>query len=475
MITRLFTKKSVESLIQEANLEDGEGLQRTLGVVNLTTLGIGAIIGAGIFVVTGQVTASYTGPAIIISFILAAIGCAFCGLCYAEFAAMIPVAGSAYTYTYATLGEFVAWIIGWNLILEYTFAVATVAVGWSGYVVSVIKDIGIIIPPGLANESLNLPAMFVVTLMMILQVVGVHESTKFNNFIVVVKTTVILLFIFFGLSYIDRQNWIPFIPENTGEFGEFGWSGILRGAGIIFFTYIGFDAVSCAAQEARNPQQDMPIAILGSLSIATVLYICTALVLTGIVPYPQLNVPDSIALAVDAVGAELRWLSPLIKIGAIAGMSSVILVLLLGQSRILYALATDGLLPAKIAAIHPKFKTPYVAIILSGIVAIFLAGLLPISLLAELVSIGTLMAFGIVCIGVLILRQTQPDLHRPFKTPLVPLVPVLGVLICGVQMLSLSGATWLRLVVWVVIGLVIYLTYSRKNSKLNILEKNQLE
>ena len=468
MTTGLFAKKSVDHLMQEASNEDGEGMKRTLGAANLTALGIGAIIGAGIFVLTGQAAANYAGPSIALSFILSGVGCGFAGLCYAEFASMIPMAGSAYTYAYATLGELVAWIIGWDLILEYLFGASTVAVGWSGYVVSFLKDLGIVIPPALTQAPLNLPAMFIVAVMSTLLVVGISESAKFNNVIVFIKICVIMLFIFFGISHINPQNLTPFIPPNTGEFGHYGWSGILRGSGVIFFSYIGFDAVSTAAQEARNPQKDMPIGILGSLIVSTVLYVAVALVLTGIVPFQKLGVPDPIGVGVDAAGAALRWLRPVVKIGAIAGLSSVVLVMLMAQPRIFYSMAKDGLLPPRFAALHPRFKTPAATTIVSGIAAMIFAGILPISVLGELVSIGTLLAFVIVCTAIPVLRRSRPELPRPFKTPLVPLVPILGALVCLAQMVALPGDTWLRLFVWLAIGLIIYFTYGRKHSTVQL-------
>lgn len=464
----LFAKKSVDTLLKEAESSNSQGLERSLGVLNLTALGVGAIVGAGIFVITGQVAAIYSGPSVVLSFILASISCVFVGLCYAEFASMIPIAGSAYTYAYATLGEIVAWIVGWTLVLEYVFTASTVAIGWSGYMTSLLKDMGTIIPTALLPESLNLPAMLILAIMTGLLVIGIRKSVGFNNVIVAIKLCVILLFILVGITYINSQNWIPFIPENTGEFGAFGWSGIWQGTGLIFFTYIGFDGVAAAAQEARNPQKDMPIAILGSLLISTVLYVSVALVLTGIVPYQQLNVPDPIAVGVNALGDGLRWLRPIIKIGAVAGLSSVILVDLMAQSRIFYAIANDGLLPRQFASIHPQYKTPHVATIFSGLVAIICAGLLPMNLLVELASIATLLAFLIICIAVLVLRQTQPDLPRPFKIPLVPLVPILGALTSGVQMLTFSFDTWLRLVGWLLIGLLIYFAYGRQNSAINL-------
>jgi basic amino acid/polyamine antiporter, APA family len=478
---KLFRTKPIDQLLAEA--EDKEhGLKKALSAGSLVTLGIGAIIGTGIFVLTGTVAANYAGPALVLSFIISAVGCVFAGLCYAEFASMIPISGSAYTYAYATLGEFIAWIIGWDLILEYLFASSTVAVGWSGYMVSFLHDYHINIPAELCNAPIdyikgqgwvttgsliNFPAIFIIVLLSALLVVGIRESAGFNNIIVAIKIIVILLFIGFGLSFIHKSNWTPFIPKNTtGEFGHFGFSGVLRGAAVIFFAYIGFDAVSTAAQEAKNPQRDMPIGILGSLAICTILYVIVSAVLTGIVPYTTLDVPAPLAVAIDATGKTLQWLRPLIKIGAIAGLSSVILVMLLGQPRIFFTMANDGLLPKSFSKVHPKFRTPYVTTIVTGVVACFIAGLLPIHILSELVSIGTLLAFTIVCISIIILRKKRPDIPRPFKTPLVPWVPLAGAIICLVQMFSLPIETWDRLIIWMIIGLVIYFTYSRRKSKL---------
>lgn len=486
MANPLFATKSLDKLKQEA-ADTEHGLRRTLGALNLTTLGIGAIVGAGIFVLTGQAAAQYAGPAIVLSFIVSGLGCAFAGLCYAEFASMIPIAGSAYTYAYATLGEFFAWIIGWDLILEYLFGASTVAVGWSGYVVSFFKDFGINIPAYLSSAPvsfnsqagwsmtgafLNFPAMFIVAVITTLLVVGIRESADFNNVIVMIKVAVILLFVGFGIAYVHHSNWVPFIPPNTGSFGEFGWSGILRGAGVIFFAYIGFDAVSTTAQEAKNPQKDMPIGIMGSLGISTVLYIVVALVLTGLVSYKELLVPDPIAVGIDAAGQGLFWLRPLVKIGAIAGLSSVVLVMLLGQPRIFYSMAKDGLLPPKFAAVHHKFRTPYITTIVTGTVAMVVAGLFPIGILGQLVSIGTLLAFVIVSLGVLVMRHAKPDVYRPFKTPWVPVVPILGALLSGAQMAGLPMDTWYRLIIWMLIGFVIYFTYGRKHSKVRIANQN---
>jgi APA family basic amino acid/polyamine antiporter len=495
MAINLFRRKNVAEL--QAELHEDRSLKRALGPWNLTALGVGAVIGAGIFVLTGQAAAQYAGPAIVFSFIIAGVACAFAALCYAEFSAMIPVSGSAYTYGYATMGEFVAWIIGWDLILEYLFAAGTVAVGWSGYVVSFLKDVGINIPPQFTSAPynhitptdagwniwrlftegwvstgavLNVPAMIIVGYITILLVIGITESTTFNNVIVAIKLTVILAFIAIGAAYINSDNWVPFIPPSTGE-GQFGWDGILRGAGVIFFAYIGFDAVSTAAQEAHNAQRDMPIGILASLAICTVLYIAVALVLTGIIKYTHLNVPDPIAVAIDSLGDGLKWLRPIIKVGAIAGISSVILVMMMGQPRIFYAMSKDGLLPPIFSSVHNRFRTPWLATLLTGSLAMLIAGLFPIGLLGELVSIGTLLAFAIVCAGVLVLRFTDPGIHRPFRTPAVWLVAPLGVFFCLWLMRNLPPDTWARLLVWMALGLVIYFTYGRRHSRVQIKAK----
>jgi APA family basic amino acid/polyamine antiporter len=502
MRKKIFTTKPIDQILQES--ESKTGLKRTLTATNLTTLGIGAIIGAGIFVITGQAAAQYAGPAILISFIISGVACAFAGLCYAEFASMIPIAGSAYTYAYATMGEFFAWLIGWDLILEYLFAASTVSVGWSGYMVSFLNDFGVHIPayltaatgstlievPGtgwvmettqlikeLAAKGIdaaslpqevawfNLPAMFIIALLTVLLVIGIKESANFNNVMVIVKVSVIVLFIIIGFFFVKSANWKPFIPPNTGEFGHFGWSGIFRAAGVIFFAYIGFDAVSTAAQESKNPRRDMPIGIMGSLGVSTILYILVAIVLTGIVSYTFLNVADPMAVGVNALGDSMFWLRPIIKIAAIAGLSSVILVMLLGQPRIFYSMSNDGLLPPVFSRVHPKFKTPYISTILTGSVALIFAGILPISVLSELVSIGTLLAFTIVCIGIIVLRKTRPEIKRPFRTPWVPLIPILGAAVCLAQMVSLPFDTWLRLLIWMGLGFLIYFLYSVKHSK----------
>ena len=472
-------RKSIESIVQEA--EKTDGFKRSLDAVSLTLIGIGGIIGAGIFVLTGQAAAQYAGPAVVLSFILSGMACAFAALCYAEFAAMIPVAGSAYTYAYATLGEFFAWVIGWDLILEYLFGASTVAVGWSGYVSSFLRDAGMPLPHAIADSPykfdavhgwqatgayFNLPAALIVLGCTWLLVRGVRNTSIFNNLVVAIKVTVILMFVIFGLSYVDVENWHPFIPPNTGEWGIFGWSGIMRGAGVIFFAYIGFDCVSTLAQETKNPQRNVPIGIIGSLIATTILYIAVALVMTGIVRYDQLMSAAPIAVAVDAAGEGLSWLKPLIKLGAIAGLSSVVLVLLMGQPRIFYAMANDGLLPKVFAKLHPTYGTPYVTTIVSGLACALIAGLFPIGLLGELVSIGTLFAFVIVCIGIWVLRFSRPELHRPFKCPAVPVVPLLGAAGALAQMAALPHDTWLRLTVWMGLGLVVYYAYGKRHSVL---------
>jgi len=502
----LWSTKSIPLLQAEAAQEGQGTLKRALGAMNLTMLGIGAIIGAGIFVLTGTAAAQYAGPAITLSFVVAGFGCLFAGLCYAEFAAMIPIAGSAYTYGYATLGEFIAWIIGWDLILEYLFGAATVAVGWSGYFYEFLASFGVHLPATLSTSPfqvegthtlvpsqlcvdpagalvsladgvacaapntlvhgiVNLPAMILVFLMTVLLVLGIKESARFNNIIVVVKMAIVLAVIAFGFAYINADNWAPFIPQNTGTFGQFGYSGIIRGAGVVFFAYIGFDAVSTAAQEAKNPQRDLPIGILASLAICTVLYILMALVMTGLAPYSELNVPHPVFVAINKV-PQLGWLGSLINIGAIAGLASVVLVMLMAQPRIFYAMSRDGLLPPVFGKIHSRFQTPWLTTIVTGVVCAFVAGIFPIGLLGELVSIGTLLAFVIVCAGVLVLRYKRPNIARPFRTPFVPVVPILGILICGYMMAGLPADTWIRLLVWLGLGLAIYFLYGIRHSKI---------
>jgi APA family basic amino acid/polyamine antiporter len=480
MLKELLKRKNISQITLEAD-DEQHGLKRVLGPLDLVSLGIGIIIGAGIFVVTGQAAAQYAGPAISLSFVLSGFGCVLAGLCYAEMASMIPVSGSAYTYAYATLGQFIAWVIGWDLVLEYLFASSTVSVGWSGYVVSFLNDFGVFIPEILSKAPLahdprtgwaltgaviNLPAIIIVLSMMTLLVIGIRESAAANSVIVIIKLTVLLVFVGIGFFYINRENWQPFIPPNEGAFGHFGWSGVLRGAGVIFFAYIGFDAVSTAAQETRNPQRNVPIGILGSLLVATILYIVVSLVLTGVVKYSLLNVPDPIAVAVNFMGEKLYWLRPFIKIGAIAGLTSVILVLLFGQTRIFYSMARDRMLPGRFAVIHPVFRTPVFTTILTGVAASFFAGIFPLSVLGELVSIGTLFAFVIVCIGVLVIRYTDPGLPRPFKVPFFPVIPALGAAVSFIQMAALPMDTWLRLIIWMAIGLVIYFFYSRKRAQI---------
>jgi APA family basic amino acid/polyamine antiporter len=474
----LFATKSVDSLREEA--EQSHGLKRALTGLDLVTLGIGAIIGTGIFVLTGRAAAANAGPAVALSFTIAAVASTFAGLCYSEMASMIPISGSAYTYSYATMGELVAWIIGWDLILEYLVSAAAVSVGWSGYVVAFMHDaLGIDLPhawtsaPVLWKEDhfemtgaiVNLPAMLIILAVTAMLVRGIKESARVNTVIVIVKVIIVLLFIVFAAPYVHTQNWHPFIPPNEGAFGRFGISGVFQGATMVFFSYIGFDAVSTAAQEAKNPQRDLPIGILGSLGICTVLYIAVSLILTGVVSYTKLSVPHPIALGVEATGQ--LWLATAVEIGAIAGLSSVMLVMLLGQPRIFFAMANDGLIPPFAAKIHPRFGTPYVTTIVTGVLCAAGGGVLPIEILAELTSIGTLFAFVLVSLGVMILRIRRPDLPRAFKAPGGPyVVPILGMLTSGILMYTATTATIIRLFVWMAIGLVIYFSYGRRHSKL---------
>ncbi|HET7249734.1 MAG TPA: amino acid permease [Gemmatimonadales bacterium] len=512
----LFRRKSVTALQQEAASDNS--LKRALGALNLTTLGIGAIIGTGIFVLTGTVAALNSGPAVVLSFTFAGVASIFAALCYSEFASLVPMAGSAYTYGYATLGELIAWIIGWDLILEYALGAVTVAIGWSGYVVSFLEDIGINIPGALSaargtnlidvpaslagtlhikagwiaiNDALtnqiqgagvdpstlahvtavfNLPAVIIIALVTTLLVIGIKESANVNSVIVIIKVVVVLLFIVGAAHAINPANWHPFIPPQTVKdgvpvAGEFGWSGVFTGAAIVFFAYIGFDAVSTAAQEAKNPQKDMPIGIIGSLLICTVLYILVSGIATGIMSYKELNVPDPIAVAADRAG--LGWMSTLIKLGAIAGLSSVILVMLLGQSRVFYSMSRDGLLPQFVNKVHPRFQTPYITSIVTGVGVAFFAAILPIRDAASLVSIGTLLAFVIVSVGILVLRVREPDLPRTFKTPAVWVVAPLGALSAAWLMKSLPWVTWERLIIWFVIGMIVFIGYGYSHSRLN--------
>ena len=480
--------KPIDRILAEARATDEHSLKRVLGPVDLIALGIGAIIGTGIFVLTGQAAAAHAGPAIVLSMILAGLASALAALCYSEFASSVPIAGSAYTYAYATMGEFIAWVIGWDLILEYALGAATVAVGWSGYFVSVLHEFGIDFPAALSGAPgtlvmtssgsaaavFNLPAVFIAACATLLLIVGIKESASVNAAIVVIKVSVVLIVIGVGAMFIDSRNWQPFIPANTGTFGEFGWSGIARGAAVIFFAYIGFDAVSTAAQEARNPQRDMPVGIIGSLVVCTILYVLVSGVMVGLVPYTELGVAAPMAVAVDAArvrSAGTAWqpfmqLMPLIvKLGAIAGLSSTIVVQIMAQPRIFMTMSADGLLPAWASRIHPRFRTPYLTTALTGLLVAMAAGFTPIGVLGELVSIGTLMAFVIVSIGVIVLRKSKPELPRPFRTPLVPIVPALSALVSLALMASLPGATWTRLVIWMGIGVLVYFGYGYRHSR----------
>jgi basic amino acid/polyamine antiporter, APA family len=504
--SRLLRIKPMSMLSQEACEEGEHTLKRSLGAVNLVTLGIGAVIGAGIFTLTGQAAALRAGPAVALSFVVAGLTCAFAGLCYAEFASIIPIAGSAYTYGYATLGELVAWIIGWDLTLEYAFGASTVASGWAGYFNSLLQQFHIYLPPQItattgtplafyhgqwmqvmslppgvsdaglphATGVINLVAVAIVMLITMILVIGIKESANFNSAVVIVKVSIVGVFLVVGGWYlfthpeVAKLNWHPFVPPPDGH-GNFGWGGIPTAAASIFFAYIGFDAVSTAAQEARNPARDMPIGILGSLVVCTILYILVSLVLTGLVSYKTLNVSAPVALAIDATG--VGWGSLLVKIGAVFGLATVMLVMLLGQTRVFYSMSKDGLLPRWASAVHPKFRTPWITTIVFGTFAAIMPAFFNIDILSELVNIGTLLAFTIVSAGVWVLRVRHPELKRPFRTPLVPLVPILGILSAIYLMTRLMLFTWEVMIGWLVLGLLIYFGYSIKHSRVQGLAK----
>lgn len=479
----LFVKKPLNQLLAEAS-DTEKGLKKTLGPWSLIALGIGAIIGAGLFSITGGAAATNAGPAITLSFVVAGLGCAFAGLCYAEFSSMIPIAGSAYTYSYATMGEFIAWIIGWDLVLEYAVGAATVSISWSRYFGRFLEGFNVHLPAEIMGGPwdggiINLPAVFIVVLVSLLLVRGTSGSAKVNALIVALKVTVVIIFIALGWSYINNANYDPYIPDNTGKFGEFGFSGIIRAAAIVFFAYIGFDAVSTAAQEAKNPKRDMPIGILGSLAICTVLYILFAHVMTGVTNYKTFAGKDGIAPVavaidhmgtVDATGAlkpDYPWLNRAIIVAILAGYASVILVMLLGQSRVFFSMSKDGLIPKVFSEVHPKFRTPAKSNMLFLVFVSLFAAFVPARVVGEMTSIGTLFAFILVCIGVMVMRKKMPDAPRAFRTPLVPLVPILGIVTCLFMMVFLPLDTWVRLIVWMLIGLDIYLWYSIRKSHLS--------
>ena len=472
----LFARKSIEKIMSESGDDThGHALKKTLGAWQLIALGIGAIIGAGIFSLTGVAAAQHAGPAVVYSFILAAIGCAFAGLCYSEFSTMIPIAGSAYTYAYATMGEILAWVIGWALVLEYAIGAATVSVSWSGYMVSILQSFGIVLPDALIHSPwdpipgvMNLPSVLIIMVISTILIIGIQESARFNAAIVAIKLAVVVLFIGLGYFFINYANYTPFLPENTtGEFGVFGWTGVMAAAGQIFFAYIGFDAVSTAAQEAKNPKRDMPIGIIGSLIVCTILYILYAIVLTGVVNYKDLNVAAPLAVAVDQM-KSVPWIGFLMKLGSLAGLTSVMLVMLLGQSRVFFSMSRDGLLPGMFSELHEKFSTPWKSNILLMVFVSLLGAFTPIQQLGNLTSIGTLWAFVLVCIGIVIMRKSHPDLARPFRTPWVPLVPILGVLFNLLLMFSLDRLTKLAFVAWMLVGLVVYFGYSKSRSHLQL-------
>ena len=489
----IFATKSIEQIKEEQLGEGSGGLKRVLGVWQLVMLGVGAIIGTGIFVLTGQAAAANAGPAIVISMVLAGVTSVLAAFCYSEFASTVPVAGSAYTYAYATLGEFIAWVIGWDLILEYALGAATVAVGWSGILVTLLGQLGLSFPAALSaapgtvvqvaggdpvTAVLNVPAILITVLVTALLVVGVSEAASVNGAIVITKVAVLLIVIAAGAMFIDRANWHPFIPPNTGTFGEYGWSGVLRGAGVIFFAYIGFDAVSTSAQEARNPQRDMPRGILGSLAVCTLLFVLVSGVMVGLVPYKaMLNQAAPLVLTVEAAADKaigtpwqgtMAAVKVLVTVGGLAALSSVMVVMMLAQPRIFFAMSKDGLLPAWAGRVHPRFRTPHISTLVTGVVVALAAGFTPIGTLGSLVSIGTLMAFVIVSFGIIVLRRTRPDLPRPFRMPWVPMLPLLSAAVSLTLMLGLPRATWERLILWMVLGIGVYFVYGRKHSRLRI-------
>ncbi|MES2198764.1 MAG: amino acid permease [Chlamydiota bacterium] len=485
MLKKILIRKSIQSLVDEA-AQKRHTFSRSLGALNLTAIGIGAIIGTGLFVLTGQVAAEHAGPGILFSFLIAGMISAFAALCYAEFAALIPISGSAYSYAYVTMGEFIAWVLGWGMTMQYLVSACTVSVAWSGYFNSLLNDFGLTIPSFLASSPfgyhtqlgwsvtgswINLPAMCIIAVMGLLISTGIKAAASFNNVMVVLKLSVVVLFIACGVAYIQMDNLTPFVPANTGVFGEFGWSGILRGAGMLFFAFIGFDALSTLTQETKNPQKDMPRGMLGSLSICTFVYLIFAVVLLGLVSYTKLGVPDPIALAVNVLGSKFIWLRLFVKVAILAGFTSVIMVMMLGQSRIFYTMAHDGLLPAKMGKIKDKTHVPLFTTTLITILGIIIAGLFPVGILANLVSMATLMTFAIVCFAVLILRYKQPNLHRPFKVPCMPWIPLLGGLCCVAQMTLFPLVTWIQLLSWLAIGCVVYFTYSIKRSKVQLQKK----
>jgi len=480
MFDRLFMRKSIHG-IKPMDSGEGHALKRHLGAAHLMMIGIGAIIGAGIFVITGQAAAEFAGPAVVISFLIAAVVCLFAGLCYAELSSMIPISGGSYSYSYVSMGEFPAWMVGWALVAQYLISASTVAVGWSGYFVSFLKDFGLMLPTTISHAPIaysaeggwqwtgavfNIPAVVLAVLLGILVCVGIRAVTHFNNLMVVIKLSAIVLFLCLGVFYINSDNWTPFIPANTGIFGEFGWSGILRASGLVFFAYIGFDTVSTLAQDAKSPQRDLPIGILGSLIVCTLAYIATSLVLTGVVSYTELGVPDPMSVALNAMHGKFFWVKLVVKLAILAGLASVVLVQMLGITRIFYAIGQDGLLPQAFSRLHGRTKTPLFSSVVTVLVMIVVSGLFPINVLGQLVSMTTLFLFTIVCLGVWLLRKRHPEFKRGFKVPFVPLVPILGIVACISQMLFLPLITWTQMILWLVLGLFVYFIYGIRNSKI---------